>query len=1098
MRSFAIFVLALGLIAAAARADDAAARLPAGAPQPASFQCDFESADTLPAGWKAQGHVAIDSQDAFKGKRSLLLTYVLGDPGNTCAAVGPDFPVQPGRWAVSLAAKSDLKSPDSSFDGIAELEVLDNAGKTLDRITLADLYGQHNWQPVRKEVELAQGAAAARFHVRINKPAGRFWVDELSAAYLGAVPVKDNRIDRIVFSTAQMGNLLFPEDKRTVSVRVEATKPLDDTQKELTYTVRDYWGAECAAPAAVALGTPRRDGKRYIYEAAIDLAATPLEIGRYYELHAQVARAGDEPFHNYTSLAILPKAVTKQYKAEEIPFTNRNWDSRIGEFFYLADRLGIRIAPSANVELCTKLGMGTMIGVGIGAIEHHSPGWEKITDNTLRQEVRNSIAKNGKLRPLLLTLGNEPPVIEDYLPANVAAYKAVYEEVKRVDPSITVISTSVGPAEPFFKAGFHKYCDVVDFHGYSDWQEIRAAFQEYDRLFAKYGGRKPIWSTEIGLNSQGLARQTVAASMVKKLTSFFACGGGNVCWFDLGYPDPDVKLAEDSTSAHNVFDCRYCRYCPKLDAIAYYNMINGICVKKPVAEKVYGPDTYAFLFRDRDHHCLQVIWKETGRKDVWLALPGVGTVTAIDIDGRRSELDAGGQGLILTVNNDPLLLLYDSATAPLADTLGDAPVQVPALPEGIVKGGSVNLGVVVHGRSEQDVELVAPPLWTVARAPAAPVAGAGPGDRTFDFAVTAPETSSARAGDLIVKVKNPDGGYGGELRARVAVSGRVALRLLPSPAWGDKPAGVRLILHNYAAEKQNVAWKLALTGETPMAKGRFGTAVAPTAYFAEAAEGTQTLEPRGTAEVLVPLAGVDPLNVLQVKASVTDSAGRIISRERPMGGFVAVPRAKSPIARDGTMNEADWKNAPAISLDQARQYYPMSARAAKWKGATGQSGTARFLWDDKYLYLGVQVTDDLFVNNKVDGDIWAGDGLQMMVDPARESVDKPGKYDLAMALTKRGPQAWCFLTADGRSPSGEAKDIVVAVKRASAERGDMTYVVAIPWTRLAPFQPAVGADLGLCLAINNDDGPGRDSHMNWFGDIESKQVDTVGDLLLGD
>jgi hypothetical protein len=62
----------------------------------------------------------------------------------------------------------------------------------------------------------------------------------------------------------------------------------------------------------------------------------------------------------------------------------------------------------------------------------------------------------------------------------------------------------------------------------------------------------------------------------------------------------------------------------------------------------------------------------------------------------------------------------------------------------------------------------------------------------------------------------------------------------------------------------------------------------------------------------------------------------------------------------------------------------------------------------------------------------------------------------------------------------------------------MTYVVAIPWVRLAPFQPAVGADLGLGLAINNDNGAGRDSHMNWFGDIESKQVDVVGDLLLGD
>ena len=59
-------------------------------------------------------------------------------------------------------------------------------------------------------------------------------------------------------------------------------------------------------------------------------------------------------------------------------------------------------------------------------------------------------------------------------------------------------------------------------------------------LFAKYGGRKPIWSTEIGSNSQGLPRDVIARDLVRKATCFFADGGEFFCWFAVGgMPDPD-------------------------------------------------------------------------------------------------------------------------------------------------------------------------------------------------------------------------------------------------------------------------------------------------------------------------------------------------------------------------------------------------------------------------------------------------------------------------------------------------------------------------------------------------------------------------------
>ena len=1069
--------------------------------QPASFQNDFESARQLPAGWTSEGRVSIDRQTAFKGRQSLVLEQPAEDAEKPCSMTTATFAAAPGLWQIGLACKSELKSPDSSFDGVVTLECIDRAGRTVDSIVLADLFGRKSWQPISKRIELAKGVSAARFRVQLNKAVGRFWIDEISAAFVSAAPKKDKRVDRILFATAQMGNLLYPEDKRTVAISVVATKPLDEKQKEVSCILRDYWGAEQGPAVNVALGSPRREGKNYVYEGQLDLGGAGLELGRYYELHAEIPREGDEPFHNFTSLAILPKAAAKQFKPEEIPFTSRSWDNRISECFYLSDRLGIRVCgiwggwsadppyePYApTIELCEKLGMGVLTGSPAAAIEHHDGGWEKYDEKALRQGVRNWIARYGKIRPLMIDLGNEPPLNPERVRANVAAYKAIYEEVKKIDPGITVIASSMGPVEEYFQAGFQNFCDVVDFHAYEDWSAIPGTFKLYDKYFAKYGGRKPIWATEIGLNSQGMLRQVVATTLVKKLTLFFACGGQNISWFDMMYPDGDAKLAGTSSEAHNVFDARYCRYCPKLDAVAYYNMVNGISIKKFVGQKTYNNGTSAFLFRDRDNRSLQVLWKDKGRADIWLPMPGVDKVTIIDIDGRRSELNAAGKGLALTVTEDPVLLLYEGGAGELPDKLGASPVRITSLPEGLIKGVASRLSVSFA--NDRTVELIGPPTWTIRNEGSD---GSGQSSVSTCF-ITVPQTSNAREGSLVVKLKDGSG----ELHARVPVTGRVAVRLLPVAPVGGKSPAVRLLVKNYSAEKQDVTWRLALTGEISVINGEFGSFGPTAAYFGDAAEGTTTIDGKATADILVPLAGVDPLTIYRVKAGVSDASGRTVTSERPVAGFAAVPRATGPIKLDGSMNEADWTRSPVQHINQARQYFAYDRQKTQWKGPSDLSATVQLLWDDKYLYLGVKVTDDVFANNKTGADLWAGDGLQFIVDPAREAAEKPGKYDIAAALTKDGPAAYCFLSASSLAPEGLAKDIRVSCKRASADRGDMNYVVAIPWSRVAPFKPAVGANLGMCVVLNEDDGPGRASFMGWFGDVQSKRVDTVGDLILG-
>ena len=746
--------------------------------QPAAFKSDFEGAAKLGDGWAVKGDVTVDATTAFKGGHSLLLSRSLERVAQPCAVTSPAFSAAPGKWEIRLAGKVDLHSPDDSYSGVVNLECLDGAGKVVERIPVADLFGKHDWQALSKRVEMPKGVKSARFHVQLNKADGRFWVDDLSAAYLAPARRKDDRIARLLFSTAQLGNLLFPDDPRRVNVTVEAIKPLRDDQHTLTYVVRDYWGAEQMRPATATLERKEKKDNRFIYQATIDLSKIPLEVGRYYELHAAIPQEGEEPFRNYTSFAVLPEAETKRYKPEEIPFTSRNWDNRLSEYIKLTDRLGVRTCgvwggwsskppykPEApGIELVQKLGMGVLTGTPIASIEQ---GEKTYDEQALRQGVHNFLDQYGKYRPLIVNLGNEPHGTGERVRDNVEAYRVVYEEIKKVDPTVYVVATSVEPNEEYFKAGYGKWCDAYDFHIYEGSENVRNAMGQYHELMKKYGVVHPLWSTELGLNSQGQTRHAVAVELIKTFSTFFACGGAKASWFCLLYPDADAKSFGSAGDSHDVFDCRYNRYCPRLDAIAYYNAVNAIAVKKFVEEKQYAGGVHAFLFRDRDGRALQVLWRDKGRQDVLVPLPGVKQVQVIRMDGGRRAIDAAGEGVALSVTEDPLLLLYDGGPAALAETLGTPGAALESPPPTAARRGSTPLTVALHGASPDELDLIAPPFWTVKKEQTAPD---NSGRASVRFTLTPPAATSARELDLIVTLGGAKGTRRGELYYRCPLS----------------------------------------------------------------------------------------------------------------------------------------------------------------------------------------------------------------------------------------------------------------------------------------------------------------------------------------
>src|SRR5690606_39178239 len=104
---------------------------------------------------------------------------------------------------------------------------------------------------------------------------------------------------------------------------------------------------------------------------------------------------------------------------------------------------------------------------------------------------------------------------------------------------------------------------------------------------------------------------------------------------------------------------------------------------------------------------------------------------------------------------------------------------------------------------------------------------------------------------------------------------------------------------------------------------------------------------------------------------------------------------KQSINIDGKLDEADWATAPVQTITEHRQSFSFGKAEAPstWTRPDDLSGKVRFLWDEQYFYVSVDVTDDIFSGTKEDGSIWNQDGIQFLIDPKRESTDKPGKYD---------------------------------------------------------------------------------------------------------
>ena len=102
--------------------------------QPAAFKDDFEpTAAPKPGQWELTNGVMIDSQNSQQGKQAaMVLMRTLEQVDQPRSATSPRFAVTPGQWEIRLACRTELHSPDNSYQGLVRLECLDAGGKVVD------------------------------------------------------------------------------------------------------------------------------------------------------------------------------------------------------------------------------------------------------------------------------------------------------------------------------------------------------------------------------------------------------------------------------------------------------------------------------------------------------------------------------------------------------------------------------------------------------------------------------------------------------------------------------------------------------------------------------------------------------------------------------------------------------------------------------------------------------------------------------------------------------------------------------------------------------------------------------------------------------
>ncbi|MBU0473336.1 MAG: C10 family peptidase [Bacteroidetes bacterium] len=171
--------------------------------------------------------------------------------------------------------------------------------------------------------------------------------------------------------------------------------------------------------------------------------------------------------------------------------------------------------------------------------------------------------------------------------------------------------------------------------------------------------------------------------------------------------------------------------------------------------------------------------------------------------------------------------------------------------------------------------------------------------------------------------------------------------------------------------------------------------------------------------------------------------------------LITVMKLNSNIAIDGQLEESFWDLTNQISINL---------------GSSNNTANFGVLWDENYLYIGVNVLDGTLC--KTDGNSWYSDGIEICIDGDNSKGTTLDQYDRLFA---KPVKSYWIQELDERYEG------IIHQWKETNDGYSMEF--AIPWTNF-DISPTTGVNIGLNIAVNDDDDSTTDyrsSQLVWSG-----------------
>ena len=197
-------------------------------------------------------------------------------------------------------------------------------------------------------------------------------------------------------------------------------------------------------------------------------------------------------------------------------------------------------------------------------------------------------------------------------------------------------------------------------------------------------------------------------------------------------------------------------------------------------------------------------------------------------------------------------------------------------------------------------------------------------------------------------------------------------------------------------------------------------------------------------------------------------------------------RTSSPPRIDG--NLGDWiKHCPLPLI--GRNQLTVKNAEYEWR-PQNLNGIAYLMWDEKNLYVALQVWDDVHKTVGTGEATVQGDGVILGIDPTQRAPAAQSRgfaYYLSAASPGRGGARFTLYRPKKYSGGlraghlfGDSSIYEIAIRRSE---GECVYEVRIPLGELGGVRPRFGGKIGFSVQINDNDGAGLGAHMNWGGGL---------------